>query len=188
VIYDKIYHQRDAFAPQTVDVLASELEARGLRYRIFRYGSYIHHEYIAALRATRSLAFFAHSETQGHAYQEAMAMNIPIFAWDEGVWLDPLARDVSDKPIPASSVPHFDARCGMRFKAAHMLATFGAFWEALDTFQPRAFVAETLSLKGSAELYASALRDAAQTGASRVAPATSREPSPSSHRAARAAT
>lgn len=176
VVYDKIYHHRDRFLPHTVEPLVKELEARGLRYRVFRYGSYIHHEYIAALRATRSLAFFAHSETQGHAYQEAMAMNLPIFAWDEGVWLDPLARDVSDDPIPASSVPHFDERCGMRFKASEMLETFARFWPALETLRPRQFVAETLSLEGSAELYVSALRDAGASVLSRTSPAAKQEP------------
>lgn len=170
VIYDKIYHQRDTFHPQTVELLVKTLEARGLRYRVFRYGSYIHHEYIAALRATRSLAFFAHSETQGHAYQEAMAMNLPIFAWDEGVWLDPLAKDVSSEPIPASSVPHFDQRCGMRFKAADMLETFDRFWANLATFRPRQFIAETLSLKGSADLYVAGLKDAAGRAVTRAAP------------------
>jgi hypothetical protein len=169
VVYDKIYHQRDRFHPQTVEPFIKELEARGLRYRVFRYGSYTHSDYVAALRATRSLAFFAHSETQGHAYQEAMAMNLPIFAWDEGVWLDRLAKDVSDEPIEASSVPHFDARCGMRFKAADMLETFAKFWPQLETFRPREFVGETLSLKGSADLYVAALRDAATSAVLRPA-------------------
>jgi hypothetical protein len=170
VVYDKIYHQRDTFYPQTIEPFLKELDARGLRYRVFRYGSYIRQDYVAALRATRSLAFFAHSETQGHAYQEAMAMNVPIFAWDEGIWLDALAKDVSDKPIPASSVPHFDARCGMRFKMADMLETFAKFWPAIETYRPREFVAETLSLKGSAELYVANLRDAADSVAARPAP------------------
>ncbi len=168
VVYDKIYHKRDELYAQTVEPFLKELEARGLRYRVFHYGAYIRQDYLAALRQTRSLAFFAHSETQGHAYQEAMAMNLPIFAWDEGVWLDPLATQVSDKPIPASSVPHFDERCGVRFTAADMLARFGEFWPALETFRPRDFVAQTLSLKGSAELYVAALRDTAESATSRA--------------------
>jgi hypothetical protein len=161
VVYDKIYHQRDTLYPQTIEPFLKELDAKGLRYRVFHYGSYIRQDYVAALRATRSLAFFAHSETQGHACQEAMAMNIPIFAWDEGVWLDPLAKEVSDEPIPASSVPHFDDRCGVRFKIADMVEKFDEFWPKLAGYRPRDFVAETLSLKGSAETYVQNLRDTA---------------------------
>jgi hypothetical protein len=161
VVYDKIYHQRDTLYPQTIVPFLKELDARGLRYRVFRYGYYIRQDYVAALKASRSLAFFAHSETQGHACQEAMAMNIPVFAWDEGVWLDPLAKDVSDKPIPASSVPHFDDRCGVRFKIADMIKKFDAFWPKLESYRPREFMGQTLSLKGSAETYVQNLRDTA---------------------------
>jgi glycosyltransferase involved in cell wall biosynthesis len=168
LIYDKIYHQRDTLYAQTIASFIKELEAQGLTYRVFRYGYYIRQDYLAALRVSRALAFFAHSETQGHAYQEAMAMNVPVFAWDEGVWLDPLAKEVSDKPIPATSVPHFDDRCGVRFKAANMLAAFAEFWPKLETFRPREFVAETLSLKRSAELYVAAYREAGDSVASRA--------------------
>lgn len=160
LIYDKIYHERDTRYAQTIEPFIKRLEAQGLTYKIFRYGSYIRQDYMAALRASRSLAFFAHSETQGHAYQEAMAMNMPVFAWDEGIWLDPLAKEVSDKPIPATSVPHFDDRCGMRFKAANMLEVWEKFWANRSAFTPRAFVSETLSLKRSAELYLAAYREA----------------------------
>ncbi len=161
LIYDKIYHNRDGNMPRTVEPFIRRLEEQGLTYKVFRYGSYIRQDYMQALRASRSLAFFCHSETQGHAYQEAMAMNIPVFAWDEGVWLDPLAKEVSpDKPIPATSVPHFDDRCGVRFKVADMLEAWDRFWPKHAAFTPRAFVAETLSLKRSAELYLDAYRAA----------------------------
>lgn len=66
----------------------------------------------------------------------------------------------SDKPIPATSVPHFDDRRGVRFKVANMLEAWDRFWPKHAQFTPRAFVAETLSLKRSAELYLEAYRAA----------------------------
>lgn len=170
LIYDKIYHDRDAFYARTIGPFIERLKAQNLRYHVVRYGAYIHQEYIAALRQSRALAFFAHSETQGHAYQEAMAMNTPVFAWDEGVWLDPHAKEITSDPIPCTSVPHFDDRCGVRFKADGMLAAWDDFWPRVDNFTPRAFVAEELSLMRSAELYVKAYREA---GAAR-APAMAR--------------
>jgi hypothetical protein len=169
LIYDKIYHEREKLYAKTIAPFIKQLEADGLTYRVFHYGSYIRQDYIAALKASRSLAFFAHSETQGHAYQEAMAMNLPIFAWDEGIWLDPLAKEVSDKPIPATSVPHFDDRCGVRFKAADILEKWNTFWAKRSTFMPRAFVTETLSLKRSAELYLEAYQEAGDRARSKAA-------------------
>ncbi len=160
LVYDKIYHHREANLARTITPFLAQLDAQNLRYHMVVYGAYNNDDYIAALRVSRCLAFFAHSETQGHAYQEAMAMNTPVFAWDEGVWLDPLAAELSSEPIPCTSVPHFDERCGVRFKAADMLDAWSRFWPKLDTFTPRAFVAETLSLDRSAELYMKAYREA----------------------------
>lgn len=161
LIYDKIYHSREANLARTITPFVERLKAQGLRYKIFEYGAYNHDDYVAALRVSRCLAFFAHSETQGHAYQEAMAMNTPVFAWDEGVWLDPLAALVSSEPIACTSVPHFDDRCGVRFKAADMLTQWDRFWPIVDSFRPRNFVAESLSLEGSAEHYIRAYKAAA---------------------------
>jgi len=160
LIYDKMYHDHDANYARTIGPLVERLKAMGLRYRVFRYGSYIRDDYLAALRGSRAMAFFAHQETQGHAYQEAMAMNVPIFAWDEGVWLDEEAKRLSDQPIICTSVPHFDERCGITFKAGGMLPAFERFWSGLDTFSPRAFVGETLSLRDSADIYMKAYREA----------------------------
>jgi hypothetical protein len=84
-----------------------------------------------------------------------MASNIPILAWDNGYWLDPLWRQVSKTMIPASSVPYFSSDCGERF------ADWAGFEPALDRFidrlphlQPRKYVCENLSMKRSAEIYA----------------------------------
>ena len=35
------------------------------------------------------MIFLVEHETQGIAYQEAMACDVPILAWDQGNWLDP---------------------------------------------------------------------------------------------------
>jgi hypothetical protein len=160
LVYDKIYHGRDYHYPRTIGRFLEHLEGQGLRYYVVRYGAYNNQDYLAALRVSRSLAFFAHSETQGHACQEAMAMNTPVFAWDEGVWLDPFAKQITDEPIPCTSVPNFDERCGVRFKMEDMLQGWADFWQRVDTFTPRALVSEELSLKGSADLYMKAYREA----------------------------
>ena len=55
-------------------------------------------------------------------------------------------------------------------KAADMLETFDRFWANLETFRPREFIAETLSLKGSADLYVAGLKDAAGRAVTRAAP------------------
>jgi hypothetical protein len=162
LIYDKIYHRRDDFHPRTIDALIALLEARGLTHTVFRYGHYALGDYKRALAASRSMAFFSHAETQGIAYQEALASNVPVFAWNEGVWLDPLADKLNRGPVACSSVPFWDDRCGATFTTATLPAAWEEFWTKREDYRPRAFVSEALSLESSAQAYLDAYRRVAQ--------------------------
>ena len=107
--------------------------------------------------------FLCEHETQGLAYQEAMASNLPILAWDPGTWVDPQAKSHDANPIPASSVPYFGPDCGERFRdASEFPAVFARFWEKLSRYRPRGFVQRELSLEGSARLYLRHLERAAR--------------------------
>lgn len=163
LIYDKIYFDREQTYARTIGPLIAQLERDGLTYRIIRYGNYSFDEYIQAVKESRSMAFFAASETQGMAYQECLALNTPIFAWDEGVWPDPRAAKLSDQPVPCTSVPYFDDRCGLRFQAANMLERWKQFRDNLRSYEPRAFIAETMTFKRSAAAYMAAY-NAAKAG------------------------
>ena len=91
------------------------------------------------------------------AYQEALASNVPVLAWDNGYWLDPLWRRVSDKMIKASSVPFFSEECGERFNdLAGFEPALERFLERLPGFEPRRYVTSVLSMQQSAEIYAQA--------------------------------
>lgn len=175
LIYDKIYFNREHFYPATIGRFISMLEQRGLSYRVMRYGAHHYDDYIAALRTSRCMAFFAHQETQGMAYQECLASNVPIFAWDEGTWPSPVVEELNRGPIACTSVPYFDARCGVTFTIENMGSLWDAFFQSLDSFEPRQFVAERLTLTESAALYLRAYREVAMRwdGARARAPAPS---------------
>lgn len=160
MIYDKIYHDRERNYARTIGTFIPYLEEKGLSYTVIRYGDYLYEDYIQKLKSCRSMAFFCHSETQGMAYQECLGMNVPIFAWDEGVWVDPASRKIDPNGVPCCSVPYFDDRCGRRFKADGMLDGWAEFWDVRTQFQPRDFIADTLTLSRSAEAYLSAYRSA----------------------------
>lgn len=160
LIYDKIYHSREENYGKAIKPFIEMLQAQGLSYEIIRYGKYHHRDYKDALKRSRVMAFFAHSEVQGNAQIEASAMNVPVFAWDEGVWLDSEAKRLSSDPIPCTSVTHFDGRCGLRFKAADMKERWLEFWPARESYSPRAYVGEELPLLGSAQTYIAHYREA----------------------------
>jgi hypothetical protein len=160
LIYDKIYFERATLYDETISIFINYLKANGLTWKVIRYGSYSYEDYLGALSKSRVMAFFAHSETQGMAYQECLAMNVPIFAWDEGRWMDPMAKELSDAPVPCTSVPYFDARCGEKFKKSNMLDVWKTFWVSVDQYEPRAYIFEQMTLARSAEAYMKAYLEA----------------------------
>jgi glycosyltransferase involved in cell wall biosynthesis len=155
LIYDKIRWDHDRFETALLEPIQKMLKRRGFRIETLRYLGHDHETYHRMLARSRAMVFLCEHETQGLAYQEALASNVPILAWDNGYWLDPLWKRFSKTMIPATSVPYFSPDCGERF------ADFGAFEPALNRFlerlpslRPRKYIAENLTMKRSAEIYA----------------------------------
>ncbi|MCV6585600.1 MAG: hypothetical protein OIF47_08700 [Marinibacterium sp.] len=165
ILYDKIRWNRDARQADLLHPVEAELRRRGLRCVTLRYG---HHHLAAfrdALSKARALIFLCEHETQGLAYQEAMASGVPVLAWDEGALIDPHQSKWAPEGLVVSSVPYFDARCGERFRIADFPDRFDEFWARLPEYRPRDYVADALSLEACGKRYLSLLsRAAAQTG------------------------
>jgi glycosyltransferase involved in cell wall biosynthesis len=166
VVYDKIRWRRPHFEPALLAPVLDTLRRRGHTYTVLRYGKHSHADYRKALASARAMIFLCEHETQGLAYQEAMASNVPILAWDNGFWLDPMRESYTPDPVPASSVPYFSAECGQRFaRIEDFPAALEELWSALGRYQPRAYVLRELTPAGSARLYVEHLRRAARDGA-----------------------
>ena len=153
LIYDKIRWYRTGRVREVIDRLTAHLDARGLSYSILRYGHHHQGEFADALKSARSMAFICEHETQGLAYQEALAANVPVFAWDEGEFIDPILKGEAEVGLGVTSVPYFDDRCGSRFMASNLESEFDLFWARRKRFQPRNYVLENLSMRSSAEAY-----------------------------------
>jgi glycosyltransferase involved in cell wall biosynthesis len=162
IIYDKVRWERAHFERTLVAPVQEMLDRRGLRTVAVRRGAYDHAGYRALLSRARGMLFLCESETQGLAYQEAMACNVPILAWDPEQWLDPERLRWTSEPVRASSVPFFDSRCGERFRDFEEFgAALDRFLSRLAAYQPRRYVEEELSLARSASLYLDAYSAAA---------------------------
>jgi len=163
LVYDKIMWNRDVMAPQLLDPIRAELRRRGLRFSELRYGRYDEKTYRAALREASFMIFLCEHESQGLAYQECLASDVPILAWDQGRCLDPNRFAWGQPEIPATSVPYFDESCGRRFR------DIGEFPERLDEFldlakhgalAPRQYVLENLTLEKCAANFVDILDEA----------------------------
>lgn len=155
LIYEKfLWNKTDNQASLTAPIIA-QLKKKNISYSIIRYGFYKKNDFKRLLAGSVAMLFLCEHESQGLAYQQAMAMNVPILAWEQGLWLDPLRFEWGEHdPIAASSVPYFDERCGMKFNDfdsfEQIFPTF--FQQAKDgRFSPRAYVLENLTIEKSAK-------------------------------------
>ncbi len=94
LIYDKIRWKRDQLVPAVLHRVERALDLRGLTRQTLRYGAHHQGEFRRALTKARSLIFLCEHETQGLAYQEALATGIPVLAWDEGNLVDPFSAEL----------------------------------------------------------------------------------------------
>ena len=150
LIYDKLMWDRDALVTRLLDPVRRELQRRDLSYRELRYGEYDEATYRAALHSCSSMIFLSGHESQGLAYQECLASGVPVLAWDPGWCGDPNRVAWGQPDIPATSVPYFDERCGMRFsdirEFSDMLTEFLALAHS-RAFAPRDLVLARLNLE-----------------------------------------
>lgn len=155
LIYNKIMWDRQQTEAELKLPILKMLDERGLSYREIVYGQYEEHDYMAMLKECKAMIFLCEHESQGFACCEALSMNIPVFAWDQGLWLDPNRFDWGEqKPVQATSVPFFDDTCGMTFNGLNGFGEkFGLFWQKVTerAFAPRDYVLQNLTLKKSAE-------------------------------------
>jgi len=156
LIYDKIRWQREREVPRVLERVKEGLRAAGLSFETVQYGHHHLSRFAALMRRSRAMVFLCEHETQGLACQEAMSCNLPILAWDEGDLVDPVQRRFAGPDLRVSSVPYFDERCGERFQIAEFESALSRFWSRLNTYQPRRFVEERLSLSQSARTYLAA--------------------------------
>lgn len=153
LIYDKIRWDHDEVYQAVIEPLKQKLMSKGLSYEIIRYGYYLPPDLDSALKRAKSMAFICEHETQGLACEEAMAANVPVFAWDEGRLADPRQKPFVKAHLDVSSVPYFDDRCGVRFTTSNLVEKFDTFWSLRESFRPRTYIEENLSMEACGLAY-----------------------------------
>ena len=156
LVYDKIHWDRERMVPALLEPIRDFLRERALSYGEVRYGAYRPDEYRTLLRQCRAMIFLCEHESQGIAYQEALSSGVPILAWDQGRFLDPNRVAWGQPEIPATSVPYWDERCGVKFLGADDFpAKLGEFLDGLRAgrFAPRDYILEHLTLEQCARAY-----------------------------------
>lgn len=155
LVYVKFLWDKEKKNTEILQPILNLLDDHRVDYKLIVYGSYTIKEYKKILTNSIGMIFLCEHESQGLAYQEAMAMDVPIFAWDQGFWLDTNRFTWGEKePVPASSVPYFDATCGEKFKDLEEFnSILPKFIESIQKgkYEPRNYILKNLSLEKSAE-------------------------------------
>ena len=86
LIYDKVRWDRETTGSALMSAITGTLATLGVTSAYLRYGKYDYKTYKRALASSRSMVFLCEHETQGMAYQEALASGVPVIAWDPGTW------------------------------------------------------------------------------------------------------
>lgn len=157
LIYDKIRWERKLYEAELIIPITSELNRLGLSYSTIQYGHYNHEQLIEKLSNAKAVIFLCEHETQGIAYQQILATDTPILAWDRGgYWQDPHYYPHQVRYRPVSSVPYWDDRCGIKFSSMsnfnEQIKIFCSLFEK-NQFQPREYILEHLTLEKCALKY-----------------------------------
>lgn len=158
LIYDKIRWEREYYENELLSPIINTLKNRDISYDVIKYGSYTHNVLINKLSKCKAVIFLCEHETQGLAYQQILATNTPILAWDRGgFWQDPQYYPDRVKFGPVSSVPYWDGRCGLKFRnATEFTAQLPEFLNKQENgeFSPRNYILENLTLERAATMFA----------------------------------
>ncbi|MDQ1141880.1 MAG: glycosyltransferase family 1 protein [Flavobacterium sp.] len=154
LIYDKVRWEHEKFETELINPICKILEKHSLTYQFIKYGSYNINELKSKVGNSRAVIFLCEHETQGQAYQQILASNTPILAWDRGgYWQDPsYYPKILFKPV--SSVPYWNRRCGEKFTNSSDFETqLLVFQDQFETYDPESYIEENLTLAHCAQKY-----------------------------------
>jgi hypothetical protein len=154
LIYEKLLWNRDQACADLLEPLVTGLHRRGLNTAILHYGSYDRAQLRSLARRCRRMIFLSRHETQGLAYQQVLACDVPVIAYDPGgCWPDPSYYPDRVKFAPVSSVPYWDSRCGERCRSLEEIEFAVDSTLRVERYAPRSYILENLTIEHSAREY-----------------------------------
>lgn len=122
-------------------------------YKVFDYNQrYNEDDYLSYLQQCKYGIILDAHESQGFAIEEALSCNVPLLVWNAKTMQQ--EHNSRYEPIPCTSIPYWDERCGEYFHHQHELeSTFKTFQDKLEAqqYNPRQYILENLSTIKCAE-------------------------------------
>ena len=126
--------------------LENFLRFKNISYRIFSYvDRYDENDYLDYLQNSKYGIWLDAHESQGFALEEALSCNVPLLVWNVNSMNQEYGSNYNN--IPATTIPYWDETCGEFFYDSNELNnTFENFISKLDTYKPRDFILNNLSV------------------------------------------
>ena len=144
IIYLKARH------PSLLNHCESVVKARGLRYKVYCYGSYQRQEYIETLKKTRFAIWIGSHESQGFGFQECLATGTPIYVYDVKSMKDEFTGRYGyahhSEQLLATTAPYWSDKCGLKvYSNEEFVSRFDEFLAAIPTYDSAAYVKAQLT-------------------------------------------
>lgn len=142
--------------PEILERTIQKVQSLGLEPIVIRYGSYGESEFKAVLKDSRFGVWIGCHESQGIAFQEALATNLPLLVFDATSLFDNNSEKVSVAfrkftEFKTTSAPYFDDKCGIIITdESCMDSALRTMLQNSEAFEPRNFILNELSLAISA--------------------------------------
>jgi hypothetical protein len=140
--------------PDTLHRVLKLLLEQNVEYDLFQYGSYKDPYFKAKLKETKFVIWIGSHESQGFAFQETLASNVPILLWDvtsmydeyNNGWVYEYLKPTGI-PLLATTANVWSDECGIKFtKEEELEAAFTKMNQVLAAFSPRKLIEEKVSL------------------------------------------
>ena len=141
--------------PGELNFIEKILNERKINYKLFSYTRrYNEDDYMNHLKKSKYGIWLGSHESQGFALEEALSCNVPLLVWNVTLRKQEWSMREVYKNIKSNvtTIPYWDKRCGEFFYNQNEFESkFDEFLSKLDTYQPRQFILENLSLEKCAE-------------------------------------
>jgi hypothetical protein len=135
-----IYSKQNKGPTVPVEPYRMELERRGYEVSVLEYGSYSVDDYRSVLRRSKCLVGFTRDETQGIAFAEAWACDVPTFIWSNS---EPTYLGVA---YGGSTAPYLTDATGALFSNVNDFRELLSRWDGGGfAFKPRQWCYDNMS-------------------------------------------
>jgi hypothetical protein len=125
------------------------LKHMGLSYKVFSYGSYRNAEYMATLKQVKFVIWIGTHESQGFAFQECLASNVPILLWDVTTMMDEFGSYTeykNKKNLYATTATKWSSMCGERIiREYEFESALHTIQNNISRYSPREFILSEVS-------------------------------------------